>query len=386
MPFNPSDMTETTLRRLVDNLVRHAKAKPLGDAPKRSQLQEALAIALGWPSYHAAITELKRKTSPPSSSKPASSSSAAWVIPPASSALKDRLGHGWMGASDHPGSVQGIQGTSLILASESERKRLIQEVIELNPDKPVFVIRGPMSTIAPLQGASSLVAGFDIDKAWENQTEEGMVGAIKAILSTNPDLSPSGFEKALRVFREALRKHFPECDRNWVFPKGISSVSLFDRFLENYPEDSRDHEKLILSELRRVGLKYVNSSMRALSPDAFAALAWVETSDSSRAEFVVPNRPLSGDDNHKVLRVLERWMALNPDGLVVFDVIPLGSTLWGILSERFSHWAESGRPLWVGITSEADVPDWCLKALLNRFDRHLVSPVVAHRKMRLALR
>ena len=383
MPFNPSDMTEATLRRLVDNLVRHTKAKPLGEAPKRSQLQEALAATFGWPSYHAAITELKRKAEPSKASYDLPvDPSEPWVIPPFASELKDYIGNGWIEASGPSGRLQGIQGASLISASEAERKRLIQELVSLNPKKPVFVIRGAMSTIAPLPDASSLVVGFDINKAWENKTGFEMVEALRAVLSVDPTFADSlRLEKALSLFAQAIEKEFKDYSLAEIFPGGIAAGSLIIALRNGQPKDSE--ESTVLDRILRVIEKHVRSERWLSFPDDLAALAWVESKGSARAEFVVPNRPLVEEDHNKVLGVLEEWMAKHPDGLVLFDVPPLSSTLWGILSERFSHWVEAGRPLWVGITSEADVPEWCMKGLVPRFDRQLVSPVVAHRERRL---
>lgn len=63
MPFNPSALNERTLKQFVDRLVRLRKDQPLPTAaqwpPKRSQIQEEVAVLLGFSSWHQAIHAIK---------------------------------------------------------------------------------------------------------------------------------------------------------------------------------------------------------------------------------------------------------------------------------------------------------------------------------------
>lgn len=65
MSFNPSQLSEQTLKRFVDRLVRFQRKQPHPESwpPKRHQCQEMIAAALGFQNWNEAISSIKR---PPS--------------------------------------------------------------------------------------------------------------------------------------------------------------------------------------------------------------------------------------------------------------------------------------------------------------------------------
>lgn len=69
MSFNPSALNERTLKQFVDRLVRLRKAqheaKTLARLPKRAELQEEIAIILGFSNWHEAIHAVRVVTPDP---------------------------------------------------------------------------------------------------------------------------------------------------------------------------------------------------------------------------------------------------------------------------------------------------------------------------------
>lgn len=60
MPFQPEQLTESTLKGFVDRLLRFAKKTDTSWPPKRAWAQEAVAHALGFPNFHAAQAAIGR--------------------------------------------------------------------------------------------------------------------------------------------------------------------------------------------------------------------------------------------------------------------------------------------------------------------------------------
>ena len=144
MPFQPQEMTEATLKGFVDRLHRFSKATPPGQSPKRSWSQEAIARALGFPSFHAAQQALSGSSAPQSS--PAFD---VWHIP---------CPKGFAGVSDlllpqseeHAITVSKalLEQHVLLLARESERAQALVGLVRSSLQQPVLFVRGPASTSA----------------------------------------------------------------------------------------------------------------------------------------------------------------------------------------------------------------------------------------------
>lgn len=143
MPFQPKEMTEATLKGFVDRLHRFSKATPPGTSPKRAWSQEAIARALGFPSFHAAQQAI-------GDGKPETFlAHDAWRFP---------CPRGWAGLSESlsPQPEEGFVHVNkglldqhvLLLAREAERAQALTELVRSNLQQPVLFVRGPASTLA----------------------------------------------------------------------------------------------------------------------------------------------------------------------------------------------------------------------------------------------
>ena len=140
MPFQPKEMTEATLKGFVDRLHRFSKATPPGISPKRAWSQEAIARALGFPSFHAAQQALA------GSASKAILSTSAWSIPcpKGAAGLSAAL---FPQAEDHVVRVDKTLMAQhvLLLAREAERTQALLGLIHSSPQQPVLFVRGPAS-------------------------------------------------------------------------------------------------------------------------------------------------------------------------------------------------------------------------------------------------
>lgn len=137
MPFHPQEMTEATFKGFVDRLHRYTKTHSPGEAPKRAWCQEAVARALGFPSFHAAHQALAQ-------------SSAATLI----------KGEDWSWRIASPSGItcqpkrfsfdentislsrQDLSNHLLLTGREMDRARALEALVNTTPQMPLLILRG----------------------------------------------------------------------------------------------------------------------------------------------------------------------------------------------------------------------------------------------------
>lgn len=404
MPFQPSEMSEATLRRLVDNIARHVKSHPLTAAPKRSQLQEALAATFGWPSYHAAITEIKRKAKVAPAATPAPQSApslSTWKLSPP--LIKDlHFPSSWTSkpptpsdADNHAIVASDFACSVLMRASERKRREIVDQVLHLNPSRPVCIIKGPMSTLRNLANsievsekhATELLESGTASQITEMLTEmlrkisgDGdmwqsraitLMSAVVLALVYERDRAPQ--ENVLTpaslvehvdlvgVVKLAARHHLP--------PHISQSLKAYLCSLPGYEPSKEKQSSVSLEQhgylqmqltpiLERLSLQFV-PSLQKTAPKG---------SDVSKLDIRLPDYDISQSEADVVKRSVQSWMDTNPSGLVVFDVPPVQSDLWPWLVNRLPHWLDRGVAVWVGVADEGDIPSSVFKPLYPRLN------------------
>lgn len=392
MAFHPSEMTEATLRRLVDNLVGFNKKTPLPPAPKRAQLQEAVAATLGWPNYHAAITELKRAAKQHPHVTP--TASAAWRVPVA------KMRHtpiDW--ARDSAGvaslSPQQFAEAVLLQGSEKSRRGLLSALFELNQDKPFCLIQGPMSL--PLMLPEGDVLEDDtLEKLLANASVGRIVDVFAALLEPAGD-NQLWQGRALSLLTSVLVALVERRAKGMVITPMLISEHLRLDLIQQQAvskELSKNATQALLAYLRSLpGYKdgVLQQSATTLDQHGFLQMQFTRllgdmiTGDqqafqhrfgkqSSRLRIQLPQREVSASEESMVQRSVQSWMDRHPGGILVFDVPPAASGLWPWLTMRLPHWLEQGVGVWVGALSEQDIPvaSW-RTALMLRIPHYLIA-------------
>lgn len=143
MPFQPKEMTEATLKGFVDRLHRFSKATPPGQNPKRAWSQEAIARALGFPSFHAA----QQAVASDGISRALPKQSWRISCPNGFVAFSEML---FPQPEEHVIVVEKtlLEYHALLLGRERDRAHSLIELIQSNPKQPVLFVRGSASTPA----------------------------------------------------------------------------------------------------------------------------------------------------------------------------------------------------------------------------------------------
>jgi len=152
MPFNPKELTPATVKGFVDRLHRFAKTTDASAwPPKRAWSQEAIARALGFPSYHALHLALEALSKP----RERSSGHPVWAFDSPSGRPFFRVSDEWY---LHRTSQTGFsvpmdlwKEPLLIQGDERERRKLFGSIAEqaISHALPVLLIQGPWALSAP---------------------------------------------------------------------------------------------------------------------------------------------------------------------------------------------------------------------------------------------
>ena len=398
MPFQPAEMTEATLRRLVDNLVRQLKVHPLPASPKRSQLQETLAATLGWPSYHAAITELKRKPLGEGFQTHALPATADWLL--SAGPFKSlNLPKEWAsetvrvsGTDVFSVPTERFACSVLLKASEHDRRQTVDAVLSLNPRRPVCVVKGPMSILRPLPFAEQVLekhvaelltsgtaaqitdmvlgpmASSSGDNALWHGRSASLLSAVIAVLVCLRDqsgfvlnvdaiaehVSLVGVESLTQPNHAKLPPHLLQALKAY-----LRSLPGYDAMKENQGEVTKEQHgyvQMLLSPLIARIRSNEKLVLHKQKPQKEGGVC---------LEVVLPERDLSGVEWELVKRNVQSWVDRNQGGLLVFDVPPPGRA-WPWMTNQLSHWLDQGQAVWVGVASEGDIPTEVLRTLLPR--------------------
>ncbi len=167
MPFNPKEMTPSTVKGFVDRLHRFAKATDTSEwPPKRSWSQEAVARTLGFPTFHALQVALEEKTDAPKAAR-------GWVFESPTGQAFFRVSPEWYHyRSAEAGFTVPMalwQDPVLIQGDERERKQLFTSLAKQARTHalPVLWVQGPWALSAPPQlDEAEFRTRFSLDPAF----------------------------------------------------------------------------------------------------------------------------------------------------------------------------------------------------------------------------
>lgn len=396
MAFQPLEMTEATLRRLVDNLVKFNKKSPLPATPKRSQLQEAVAATLGFPTYHAAITSLKTaKAEKPAPSKISASSDkkGEWIVPLYAMG-PEAVPFPWKAKISQEDtnrvalvSDEVFANSALFRGTERDRRNWLSGLIAANPDRAIFVVQGPMSLpIKNIRAQSVSFPGQDQLEGVASFFSAAELINIFVILLDN--LDPAGPEN--ETWRPRAISLLSSVITVLVYARDHLGVELHTPVIK----ESLDLERLMgLAQDERIPstlsapIQAYLSSLAKYNPDLPCYEQAEETCEQhrfledqlvdlfkaqlgylsnrvpliarllSRKSLRFPERIDHKEKEEKRLQPhVESWLRDHPNGLLVFDVPPLDSTLWEWFTLRLPHWLDSGAAVWLGVQSTSDIP------------------------------
>ena len=400
MPFQPAEMSEVTLRRLVDNLSRHMKAHPFAAPPKRSQLQEALAATLGWPSYHAAISEIKRKA-PTQPSKVSALPEkhlpeqglfpAEWEKMPWFPA-QWRSGHA-KGSSADSAPPARLASSVLLIGSESARRKVFSGFIAHNPAHAVCQVKGPMSILPDLPGASrikkvpaaallatgtaaeitemiaSLMHPPSADDAMWHARSISLLSSVVLALVYLRDTDNKTWPLTVATIRDclvfdnlvrlSLRRDLPVNSLRAL----RSYLRSIPGFKENQPSDSQP--EVVLEQHGYLQMQFT-AALDKIDSHPVAFLQKDSVAATSRLDVQLHEKVNS--EFALVQRSIQSWVDCNPEGLLVFDVPPVGSPLWSWLANNLPAWVDRGLSIWIGVASQGDIPPSALLALSPRME------------------
>lgn len=394
MAFNPAAINASTLKALVDNLARHLKTTPISPSPRRSHIQEAVAATLGWANWHAAITAAKNQNNPA-----LSATTEPWRIPVSEFRHKDEVVNKGirLGSSSPPMSEKiwrvdnkDMVRHAMMWGSEDSRRSLIERISHLNPDRPMVVINGPVS-LSPRQWAGLVIEGVLLDQALGTATAIDIVESLVSRITSSGSDAQMWNRRAIsllsvvvqplvwmrdnadlaldhHVIREYLlldnvillsrRRDLP--------PLMVQAIKAYLHSLPGYTKDAPKQTGVAIEQHGYLQMQFTNTPGIEFAR-VLTKMERLQSSNRARAVLGVGVETIQQE--RRLCKSLEQWVASHPGGLLVFDGLTLDSALWEAVVLRLAHWADAGVGVWVGLRVEADLPNGALRdRLLARMD------------------
>lgn len=405
MAFQPKEMTQDTLRRLVDNLVRHFKNNPPSTSLKRSQLQEAVAHTLGFSSFHEAVTQVRKNTSPAS---PKTSKNKIWYLPE-SFLLPQTKELVWPSdwphqKTDNPApnlakfSHEDFAQSLLLLAPEHKRKNVFEELCALNPHQSFYIIQGPMSLIpkrdkarqvksqslevvcahgSPSDIINHLIFYFGLSSPdasmWKGRAI-AMVSSIVSALVYLRDNQNLSLNETVLLKHLDLSKVIGLSNNSHLPPSIINSLKTYLRSIPTYQEGVTVQSEVVNEQ--HGYLKMQLNQIVGESVNLSGAQSLFEVSDPTQkglknVQCHLPERSLADSEIGGVKQSMKNWSHKNGNGLVFVDIPSLDPSFWSFFINQLPHLLEIGHPVWIGLHSDADIPS-SFRQMLTRRVKHII--------------
>lgn len=371
MPFQPKEITEATLKGFVDRLHRFSKTSPPGTAPQRAWSQEAIARALGFPSFHAAQQAIGAdKLETPFSND-------SWRFPAPH-------GRPWLSRSLSPQPEEGFVHVNkglldqhvLLLAREAERAQALTGLIRSNLQQPVLLVRGPASTLAAathglLERSFNAFLGYSagLDCLFATGSARDIGEALCAELDEAGGDNAMWRERAISLLSAVLQALVWLRDNE---QKRLDRAILANHLVFNNSKQLANHQELpsqISKPLEAYFLSLPGYQPNATQPSPIA----LEQHGFLQMQFTrvlgVTEDPLEphsrmalhlAQETRKAgsLSVfLEAWAQRHQNGLLVFDGLSTTSAFYEWLTTSMGKLETRGHSVVVGARSLADLSD-----------------------------
>lgn len=391
MPFNPKELTPSTVKGFVDRLHRFAKTTDASAwPPKRAWSQEAIAKALGFPSYHALQVALEDKPKLPVTHN-------GWLFESPSGRPFFRVSPEWY---NHRVSQAGFlvpldlwKDPLLVQGDERERRTMFSALADqaISHAQPVLLIQGPWALSAskslvetPFRTSYSL--GWALNAIFAKHSASDLTEMIVGLMAEASGDDVWWHARAISMASSVLMALVYLREKEGQ-PLTISS--LRDAFvLENLHELSL-HPRLP-SHIRQALQSYLRSipgNRQGAGVGGFTEVM-LEQHGYLQMQF---SRILAGvDDQENVLRfsdrhaislsestdvlpvfpfLVEDWAAQNPTGILLLDGLSGNSSILKWLPKAIPRLVEQGIRIALGTRY---LNDWALPAeamqpLLSRF-------------------
>ena len=400
MAFQPKEMTQDTLRRVVDNLVRHLKTNPLPQNPKRSQLQEAVASALGFSSYHDAVQQIKnnqhkKPEHPPSATYDLLSD---WIVPSEDmssfSSWPHRSLHGEATSNMFAFKHEDFAHPVMVLAKEKTRKKAFSLFRDLNKDKPFYIIQGPMS-LFPIAKDASVIKTQDMSVVLKKGSTSHIINhLISRLGASSPDASMwnqraismvSSLILALVHLRDFHNLELKEetiienldlenivalsKDQKRLPPHILQSLKAYLRSIPSYNDQTSVQSEVVKEQHGYLKMQFT-PMLEPLSEQKDKNLLFDESVSKtpSLVQCLLPDRKVKTDELATIQASMSKWSKSHPNGLILVDIPTQDESVWSLVLNGLPNWNETGHPVWIGLQSLEDMPHTFQQMILKRMD------------------
>lgn len=368
MPFQPDEMTLSTLKGFVDRLARFHKSQPqpITWPPKRAWCQEAIAQALGFPNFHAAHTALSTPLPPPSQSWRLKVDERSSFNRALARTVKD-------GETSILIPHTTLLSHLVLFAAEAERKKVLED---LHAQAPCFWIQGPLAlpskasdnslTIGPHQGWNSLFNTFSPTASAGELVEltaslmhkmgpDNAVWSGRAISLLTGILFSLVYRRDhhdLRLDLEVLREHLileniqKLSKRRDLPPKILQPVRSYLRSLPGYQENLPQSQVT----LEQHGFLQMQFTQALTSLEAPAAL-------QLKANLHIQLARGAEESTTALSLLLKDWMDREGFGVLILDGMRAESSLFDWLVEHMANLTQRGKAVVVATGGLAELPD-----------------------------
>lgn len=395
MPFQPSEMSEATLKRFVDNLARFIKSNPLSEKPKRAQLQEAVASMLGWSDYHHAITTLRNSTSgSPTSSPKIQAMRSEWTVPVPLGEVNRfvRFGELFFNQSTSNQSqftmpASDFAALVMLWAKEKNRRHIFHQLMEANPGKPILLISSSGSLLSTPQfpSASPNSSHLSFAQLLATDPAEEIIDLINSGVSSASGIADMWVSRAsslVHALIPALVYQRDTSSQNLTVDHLISSLDIENIIkmgnastlpvpvrtpLLEYAQSLPGYNPNTVVDTLREQHSYLSMQVipvvRALARQESFVLPG--SGLPANCQLVLADSP-STSDVARLGSAINDWVSRHPGGMVFLDLLPLSDDLWNMVLRSQAHWTDAGAALWIGAGLRGDIPENIRPRLLGR--------------------
>ena len=386
MAFNPAVLNESTIKRFVDQLVKHNKTKTQTSwPPKRSAVQEDVAVMLGYKNWHELSKCVKDATD-----KMAAGSQVAPVkaVPEAKQRVFVNLPDMQLfltgfplfqaggsltreGSSARLSSEDGkrpaawmsnVVEHSLVYGSDTHRRAFFKNVIDENPDLRFFVVQGRQSL--PVRQRDHLAFYSISDNSYYPFP---CLGAISKHFLLNyirsrverfqyPQAMLSFVDMVYRSIADDLYKEHPDFLQNFSWLTFFNPLSdPFKRWLAKKSGKTQTQINNFLRQFNNQDLKQILDHIETILRNFPPHLYTLNSNTNVGLNLSTWNTPGSMP---LIATAIEHWrLSSSQPGIVIFNGLPHDSEILQHIYSYFSMWGEHNIGVFVGANSAADLPN-----------------------------
>lgn len=386
MAFNPAVLNESTIKRFVDQLVKHNKTKTQTSwPPKRSAVQEDVAVMLGYKNWHELSKCVKDATD-----KIAAGSQAAPVktVPDtkqrvfvdlpdiqlfltgfpffeAGGCLMRDGTHARLSSEEGKRAaawMSSVAEHSLVYGSDTHRRAFFENVIDENPDLRFFVVQGRQSL--PVRQRDHLAFHSISDNAYYPFPSLGalskqfLLNYIRSRIERfqYPQAMLSFVDMVYRSIGDDLHKEDPN------FLQSSSWLTFFNPLSEPFKwwlaKQSGKTQTQINSLLHRFNnqdLKHILDNIEHILRKLPPHLYTFDRNTNVGLNLSTWDTPGSMPP---IATAIEHWrLSSSQPGIVIFNGLPHDSEILQHIYSYFSMWGEHNIGVFVGANSAADLPN-----------------------------